>query len=215
MSSTIRCLSQLQNAGAIAALTTMMALPSAATAAVDVAQLEIDLDDVASRTVAPPFFGSTLDTNTDNLINAIFGVEDVLDFPDTGFISPASTSSVRVTDLARRALTYRATLVERACTIVDTAAASGRPNLTQIGDRLGAIQSALQYVAPDVELTSRPNLTLVENTVAETQDIMYYLGAEGSAISTFGDGSVRVSQLHYAIEDMYDRAAYVCATYSD
>jgi hypothetical protein len=198
---------------AAVALTGALALPQSAAAAVDVEQLKIDLGDVESRTVAPPFFGSTLGTDTNGLKDAIYVLEAVLDFPETGFSSPASTGSVRVTDLAQRAFTHRATLVERACLVVDTAAGGGRPNLTQIGNRLAAIQTAMQYISPAVTLTSRPNLTLVENTVAEIRDIMDHMGAEGSAISTFGVGSIRVSQLHFAVEDIYNRAAHVCANY--
>jgi hypothetical protein len=212
MTSLKHSLKQVASIGAAVTLAATVAFPQAALAT-DTAALRAELTDYESRLVAPPFLSAAQGDSAEAVKSAIFLVEALLDFPATGYMAQVDSGSVSVSELLTRALSNRATLVNRACGIVDTAAPSGRPSVSSIALRLNAMQTAMQSVSPTVSYSGRSSLSRVEDALADIAWMMETLGLVNPYIDEFDEGSISVSELNAAVDDIYDRASQVCGAY--
>ena len=196
------------------AVSALLALPLQVQAATT-AEIRATLADFESRMVAPPFLASVQSNDASSIESGIYQIETLLDFPSTGYQALQSDGSISVSELVSRTLTNRATLIERACAIVDTAGPNGRPSLSSIATRVAAIQTALQRISATVSATGRVSLGMAADALAEVEDMMATLGSEGDYVASLSTGSISVSALNTAVQDIYNRASLVCGTYGN
>lgn len=197
---------------AAVALTGALALPQSAAAA-SVGQLSLDADNVEARLVSPLSMPSVATGTTGGLRDAIYAVEAVLDFSDSGFSAPvaARTTLISTYEVVVRTETLRNTLVARACAIADDAAPfTGRFNSAMVASRIQTIQSAMQMTVPTFVPKSRVSPAMAENALADIDDMMFTLSDEGAALGAIDATLVSTFAINKAVDDIYYRAAAVC-----
>jgi hypothetical protein len=200
---------------AAVALTGAFALPQSA-AASNVGQLALDAADIEARLVSPLYMPSAATGTTGGLRDAIYAVEAVLDFSDSGFSAPASARSTLIStyEVVVRTETLRNTLVARACAIANDAAPfTGRFSSAMVATRIQAVQLAMQMTVPAYVPKRRVSPVMAENALSDISDMMFTLSEEGAALGKIDDTLVSTHAINLAVDDIYYRAAAVCDAY--